>query len=156
MKLWVLDTSALVTLGSPPRSTRQANEVLNLLAQRIHELAFSGHVVKELERRVPPDLIARWAKQHRPSIPFEDPSWEVVKAVLEVAPGLLEDKVHEDYDPQIVAFALSIQQAYTQYEVIVVTEDRRDRLKTSMTTACRMLGLRTSRLEPFLKELGAT
>lgn len=156
MKLWVLDTSALVTIGAPPRPARQANEILNLLGQRMQDLAFPSQVVKELERRVPPDLIARWAKQHRDSIPFEDASWDVVKAVLAVAPGLLEDKVHEDHDPEIVAFALSIQQAYPQYEVIVVTEDRRDRFKTSMTTACGLLGLRTCRLAPFLKAMGWT
>lgn len=63
------------------------------------------------------------------------------------------NKAGEDADPWVLALALQIKESVL-FEVCIVTEDRVDRDRISMVTACDRLKLRWCTLRDFLGRYG--
>ncbi len=110
-------------------------------------------MVGELERgaAADPDPPLRWARSVRERAE-KAASLETVKAVLRVAPDVLDpDMPHEQADPYVIALALD-QRGLGLYEVTVVTDDRKDKPgKLSLATAAGMLRLPTVPLHAFVR-----
>jgi hypothetical protein len=82
-----------------------------------------------------------------------DPDWEFLQRVMAEAGDVVDaNKTSEDADPYVLA--LGLQLAAAGYDVEVVTEDRVDRNRIAMTTACRRLKLPHCSVRDFFGQLG--
>jgi len=101
----------------------------------------------------------RWWKDSprasRPSKAEKKANLETVKAVLRVAPDVLDPDIPEEQaDPYVLALGLDLQ-GLGIYQVTVVTDDRKDKpTKLSLATAAGMLRLPTVPLHAFVRSIG--
>jgi hypothetical protein len=116
-------------------------------------LIFPGEVLGELERgaSAEPDPPLTWARSVRAQAE-KTANLETVKAVLRVAPEILDPDIpFEQADPYVIALALD-ERGLGLLEVTVVTDDRRDKpSKLSLATASGMMGLPTVPLHAFVR-----
>jgi rRNA maturation endonuclease Nob1 len=154
-RVWVLDTSALV----------EAKAALSVADQwqtfkRLEDMVGAGTVamprlvIREISEITHPDLPGAWApgvrdiQQH----PL-DPEWESVQRVMAEAGNVVDpNKTKEDADPYVLALALQLLEQ--GHDVCVVTEDRVDRNRIAVTTACDRLGVSHCSVRDFLAGLG--
>lgn len=83
------------------------------------------------------------------------PTDETMRRVMAEAGEVIgDDREEETADPYVLAHALELENE--GHEVVVVTEDRVDRmpLKLSMVTACGRLALSSSGIIAFLQAVG--
>lgn len=82
-----------------------------------------------------------------------DPEWEHVQRVMAEAGDVVDpNKTKEDADPYVLALALQL--LAEGRDVCVVTEDRVDRIRIAVTTACDRLGIPHCSVRNFLGGLG--
>jgi hypothetical protein len=62
------------------------------------------------------------------------------------------NKAKEDADPYVLALALQL--LGDGHDVVVVTEDRVDRNRIAVTTACDRLGIQHCSVREFLRSIG--
>lgn len=117
---------------------------------------FPRQVVDELARVADPagpDQQYLWAKQNQLTACQNDPSLELVKAVLAVVPRVLDpdkDAGAEEADPYLLAKALDLRQAGK--DARIVTEEKNDTpRKMSLRTAAGLLGIPSVPLRAFLE-----
>ncbi len=153
---WVIDTSSLLGVRETFGRTRES-KVLTRLGERAASgnLIFPPEVLGELERGAAdaPDAPLLWARANR-AFAERKANLETVKAVLKVAPDVLDPDIpHEQADPYVLALAMD-QQGLGLYEVTIVTDDRRDKPgKLSLATAARMLRIPSVPLHAFVRGL---
>ncbi len=154
-RVWVLDTSALVeakaalSVADQWQTFKQLEDMV-----RAGAVAMPRLVIREISEIAHPDLPGAWApgvrdiQQH----PL-DPEWEHVQRVMAEAGEVVDpNKTKEDADPYVLAFALQLLEQ--GHDVCVVTEDRVDRNRIAVTTACDRLGVSHCSVRDFLTGLG--
>lgn len=155
-RVWILDTSALVE-AKAALSVADQWQTFKLLEDMVRAgtVAMPRLVIREISEIAHPDLPGAWApgvrdiQQH----PL-DPGWEHVQRVMAEAGDVVDpNKTKEDADPYVLALALQLLDQGK--EVCVVTEDRVDRNRIAVTTACDRLGLPHCSVRDFLSGLGA-
>lgn len=154
-RVWILDTPALVEAKSA-LSVADQWQTFKLLEDMVRAgtVTMPRLVIREISEIAHPDLPGAWApgvrdiQQH----PL-DPQWEHVQRVMAEAGDVVDpNKPKEDADPYVLALALQlIEQGH---DVCVVTEDRVDRNRIAVTTACDRLGIANSSVRDFLGSLG--
>lgn len=154
-RVWILDTSALVEAESA-LSVADQWQTFKLLEDmvRVGTVAMPRLVIREISRIAHPDLPGAWASgvraiQQHPL----DPEWEHVQRVMAEAGDVVDpNKTKDDADPYVLALALQLVQH--GHDVCVVTEDRVDRNRIAVTTACDHLGIAHCSVRDFLGGLG--
>lgn len=152
---WVLDTSALleaklaVAVGDQWDTFKLLEELV--VAGRI---AMPRLVIREASEIAHPDLPGAWAPAMRSHLVHPlDPDWNHLAEVMRVAGDVVDaNKAEEDADPYVLALGRQLQAE--AHEVVIVTEDRIDRVRIAMTTACARLGLSCCGVRAFLSEIG--
>ena len=154
--VWIIDTSSLLGVRETFGKARESK-----LLTRLGELAASGNlifppeVLGELERgaAVEPDAPLLWARKNRATAERKA-NLETVKAVLKIAPDVLDPDIpHEQADPYVLALAVD-QQGLGLYDVTIITDDRRDKpAKLSLATAAGMLRIPSVPLHAFARGL---
>lgn len=148
-RVWILDTSALVEAKSA-LSVADQWQTFKLLEDMVRAgtLAMPRLVIREISEIAHPDLPGAWApgvrdiQQH----PL-DPEWEHVQRVMAEAGDVVDpNKTKDDADPYVLALALQLVEQ--GLDVCVVTEDRVDRNRIAVTTACASAS-RTARFGTF-------
>jgi hypothetical protein len=160
--LSVWDTSAIIALRENNINRRDRNRILRRLSERVEEglLLFPREVVGELARYTRPtgsrveDELLEWARSCESiacSVAFP---LETVRAVLARVPSLVDpDAHHDEADPYVLSLALELRN--TGFEVVIVTEDRRDNpSKMSLSSASGVFRLPSLPLVPFLRDEG--
>lgn len=155
LKVWVLDTSALVETKTLVSVADQWN-TFKLLEEMVQSgsIAMPRLVIREISEIAHPDLPGAWAPGVRDlqSHPL-DPDWEFVQQVMRKAGDVVDpNKNKEDADPYVIALALQLER--DGYDVTVVTEDRVDRNRIAVTTACSRLNLRHCSARELFADLG--
>jgi hypothetical protein len=154
--VWVIDTSSLLGVREQFGKSNETKLLSSL--DRLVEAAvlfFPPEVLAELERGsaagADPPLL--WARRNRGKAE-KKADWETVKAVLRVAPDVLDPDIpDEQADPYVVALGIDLQ-GLGIYQTTIVTDDRKDKpTKLSLATAAGMLGLPTVPLHAFLRSL---
>lgn len=113
--------------------------------------AFPDEVVRECGIQSDPTADFVRAAHAERAVP--QPSFGTMRRVMAVAGDVVDHRKEKPHvaDPWVLAMALELYEAGR--EVMVVTDDRKDRgSKVGMTTAASRLGLRTCRLFVFLRE----
>ncbi len=155
VRVWILDTSALVEAKSA-LSVADQWQTFKLLEDMVSEgtVAMPRLVIREISEIAHPDLPGAWAPGVRDIQPHPlDPEWKHVRRVMaEVGDVVDPNKTKEDADPYVLA--LGLQLLGDGYDVCVVTEDRVDRNRIAVTTACDRLGLAHCSVRDFLGSLG--
>jgi hypothetical protein len=158
----VIDTSSIIAVRRlvPRGEQPKVFGKLDLLIAS-DALVYPVQVVDELERYADttsgnPDLPFQWAKRNQPKATRHGPQFEKVREVLahpQVRNILDPDKTGVDEaDPYVLGLAMLLKD---HGEVIVITEERRDRPgKLSLNTACGLLRLYCLSMEPFLAQQG--
>lgn len=152
----MIDTSSMIDIKrNVPVGEQWALLVrMSALVESGH-LAFPRQVANELKAGKFPDAPGVWAAGTRGWAYHGQPSDESLAEVLGVAQ--LTDPSSEPEtevaDPYIVAMALEISEHIPGCHVVVVTEDRVDRMpaKQSIATACARLGLKDCSAEEFVE-----
>lgn len=164
-RLYVIDTSSIIQprrLLSEEKSAEK-DRVFAKLGQLVDDgtLAFPPQVYDELKRYEDEkeDRPFEWARKFKEQAMLgvsTDDLLAAVARVVEVVENLVDyDKPSpvDDADPYVVALALHL--AESGRVVTVITEDRNDRAdKTSMQSACALLGLPALTIRVFLKHSG--
>lgn len=154
-RVWILDTSALVEAKSA-LSVADQWQTFKLLEDMVRAgtVAMPRLVIREISEIAHPDLPGAWAPGVRDSQQHPlDPEWEHVRRVMaEVGDVVDPNKTKEDADPYVLALALQLVQQ--ERDVCVVTEDRVDRNRIAVTTACDRLGIPHCSVRDFLGGLG--
>jgi rRNA maturation endonuclease Nob1 len=154
-RVWILDTSALVEAKSA-LSVADQWQTFKLLEDMVRAgtVAMPRLVIREISEIAHPDLPGAWApgvrdiQQH----PL-DPEWEHVRRVMADAGDVVDpNKTKEDADPYVLALALQLLEQ--ERDVCVVTEDRVDRNRIAVTTACDRFGIPHCSVRDFLGGLG--
>ena len=154
-RVWILDTSALVEAKSA-LSVADQWQTFKLLEDmvRVGTVAMPRLVIREISQIAHPDLPGAWApgvrdiQQH----PL-DPAWEQLQRVMAEAGDVVDpNKTTEDADPYVLALSLELLEQ--GHDVCVVTEDRVDRNRIAVTTACDRLGIAHCSVRDFLGDLG--
>ena len=155
--VWVIDTSSLLGVREKFGRSRESKLLSNLdRLTATGSLFFPPEVLGELERGFPtgadPPLL--WARRNRGQAE-KKANLETVKAVLRVAPDVLDPDIPEEQaDPYVLALGLDLQ-GLGIYQVTVVTDDRKDKpTKLSLATAAGMLRLPTVPLHAFVRSIG--
>lgn len=151
----VIDTSSLIALKRllPVGDQWPCLLQMSALVETGH-LAFPRQVTVEMKAGRHPDAPGAWAASVRGWTLHHQPSDDSLAEVLAVAQ--LTDPASEAdtevADPYVVAMAWEIREAHPDRDVVVVTEDRVDRLpaKESILTACNRLELTTCSAEDFI------
>lgn len=166
--VWVIDTSAILQVRrmydpTVPDTHHRRYRDKNYCAQVLHHmtqlvtdghLAFPRQVRDELYKPTSNDLASQWVHHCAPLRRHHEPAPSTVRLLLSQIPNLIDyTKVMDDADPYVVAQAIEIQN--TALFASVVTEDRRDRRSTSITTACRKLGIPCINTLQFLSDCGS-
>jgi rRNA maturation endonuclease Nob1 len=121
-------------------------------------IAFPRQVVAEMKAAKHPDAPGVWAASHqgwsRHRQPRDDSVAEVLGAAQLTDPN---SEGPEPADPYVVAMALEIHEKCVSSQVVVVTEDRIDRMpvKESIVTACERLELKWCDTQEFVVWLSA-
>lgn len=154
-RVWILDTSGLVEAKSA-LSVADQWQTFKLLEDMVRAgtVAMPRLVIREISEIAHPDLPGAWApgvrdiQQH----PL-DPAWEQLRRVMAEAGDVVDpNKTRDDADPYVLALALQLLEA--GHDVCVVTEDRVDRNRIAVTTACDRLGIAHCSVRDFLGTLG--
>lgn len=154
-RVWILDTSALVE-AKFALSVADQWQTFKLLEYMVRAgtVAMPRLVIREISEIAHPDLPGAWApgvrdiQQH----PL-DPEWEHVQRVMAEAGDVIDpNKAKEDADPYVLALALQL--VGQGHDVCVVTEDRVDRNRIAVTTACDRLSIPHCSVRDFLGGLG--
>jgi hypothetical protein len=161
----VVDTSSIIEVRrlmaqEPQAKVKAVYDELVALAVR-HVLVFPHAVIHELKEGSTAiigktDYPLDWARSCESEEVPNHELYDQVRAVLAEVPDLLDhDKPSgtDEADPYVVGLALKL---YDDGEtVIVVTEESRDSPdKTSMRSACGILGLPTMSMRIFLRQQG--
>lgn len=157
-EIFVVDTSSLLSV----RETygREAEkELFSGLSDLVAKgaLVYPPQVLHELElgseSATNPDPPVLWARTHQAKATIK-PALDRVKETLGKVPDVIDpDAKHEQADPYILTLAVQLKEE--GYDVVVVTEDRRDKpAKTSLATACGVLKIPTVPLRAFLRSEG--
>lgn len=141
-----MDTTALIRFKSlvPLRSQWDLLTVMTRLVEE-GRVALVRQVVKEMSVAKFPDAPGAWVAQAKRRMRYPQPSLESLVEVLDVAEQLVEadqdDDDREVADPYVAALAVELLGRYPEAEIVVVTDDRVDRLpvKLSLATACDRL-----------------
>jgi hypothetical protein len=156
----IIDTGSLIELKKliPLKDQWTTFKHMEALVDSGH-LAFPRHVAREMRVARFPDAPGVWAAGCNGNRRYRDPADASVAEVLGVA-QLIDpnsDDEHEAADPYIAAMAYEISERWPDRDVVVVTEDRIDRLplKESLVTACQRLSLKTCSSEDFINWLQA-
>jgi hypothetical protein len=117
-------------------------------------IAMPRQVIREISEITHPDPPGAWATAvrgvHRHPL---DPQWVHVQRVMAEAGDVVDpNKLKDDADPYVLALALELLEQ--GYDVCVVTEDRVDRNRIAVTTACQRLGIQHCSVRDFLDHLG--
>ena len=174
-RVWVIDTSSILQIRrmyDPAMPSSQHRIVADAdYVRAIYDhlsdlvaagrLTFPSQVVAELYPASSPDLAGAWIHSQRLLRKFGDPDYSTLIAVQQEItlqfghdnPLADTEKSIEDADPWIVAQAMELFR--DGLLAAVVTEDRRDRGTTSVTTACNHLDLPCVQTRPFLNHCGA-
>lgn len=158
----VWDTSAIIALkeNNIQRSVRR--HVLGALKERAEggRLFVAREVVKELEKfssagssRVHDEFV-KWARACPPAATTVPIDFAAVRQVIARVPSLVDADAHdEEADPYVLTLAIELQRS--GLEVVVVTEDRRDKpMHMSLASACGIFRLPSIPLLPFLHDEG--
>jgi len=154
-RVWILDTSSLVEAKSA-LSVADQWRTFKLLEDMVRggSLAMPRLVIREISEIAHPDLPGAWApgvrdiQQH----PL-DPQWQHVQRVMSQAGEVVDpNKTKDDADPYVLALALQL--LGDGYDARVVTEDRVDRNRIAVTTACDRLAISHCSVRDFLTDLG--
>lgn len=153
--VWILDTSALVE-AKAALSVADQWQTFKTLEGLVRQgaVAMPRLVIREISEIAHPDLPGAWAPGVRDlQVHPLDPAWEHLQRVMAEAGEVVDpNKTNEDADPYVLALALHLQG--DGRVVCVVTEDRVDRNRIAMTTACDRLGLDHCSTRDFLGGLG--
>ena len=156
-EIWILDTSAIIQIKHIVRASEQwaVFEKLKLLVIE-GTVSFPKLVTRELKNSRHHDTPEVWGLEVSRLLVFKaGPTDEMMRHVMAEAGEVIgDDREEETADPYVLAHALELKEA--GHEVIVVTEDRVDRLplKLSMVTACERLNLGSSDIVAFLQAVG--
>lgn len=151
--IWIIDTSSLIEIKSFHNSKTIFVELEKLVKQG--KLGFPSQVLEELARRVDPDEPAIWARKMSKEYlgKWYEPDGIYTDEVLSKVGGVLDrTKKKVEADQFILAIALQLKRK--EYTVTVVTEERSDKVKMSMKTASKILGLNVCNINDFLRQLG--
>ncbi|MFN8035406.1 MAG: hypothetical protein U0V73_05685 [Acidimicrobiia bacterium] len=151
----VLDASALIRFKELVSVSDQW-AAFKALEERVVQgsLALPRRVITEVSGIAHPDLPGAWAPGVRPlQVHPLDPEWDVVAEVMRQAGDVVDpNKQDEDADPYVLALGLQLQRE--GFVVEIVTDDRIDRTRIAMTTACARLGLTSTSPSEFLAACG--
>ncbi len=131
-------------------------QVLRHLTQLVAngERVFPKQVRDELYKPTSNDLASQWVHQSTPLRRHKEPAPTTLRYLLSQFPNLVDSrKTTDDADPYVVAQAVELQRAAIL--AVVVTEDRRNRKSTSITAACRELGIPCIDTLQFLNDCGS-
>lgn len=153
--IWVIDTSSILDIRGLPNLVRPS--VYTRLTALVTDgrLKYPKQVVDELKRGSNPrnpDPPYKWAHENAHLATSSGPSLAGVKAVLAVAPQVLDakkDSGAEEADPYVLALAVELRESVP--DVRVVTNESRDLPnKMSMSTAAGLLAIPSVPLRGFL------
>lgn len=156
----ILDASALIRLKSILAVAEQW-PLLMRMSGLVESgcLAFPRQVANELKKAKHPDAPGVWAACHKGWGTHPQPRDGSVAEALGAAQLIDPDSEAdaEPADPYVVAMALEIKERFSSVKVVVVTEDRVDRMpaKESIVTACQRLELESCTAEEFATWLRA-
>lgn len=143
-RIIVLDTNTVIRIKHRLRPAEQW-PFLQYLDDLVAEgwVTFPRQVAKELEDADHPDAPGAWCVAARVYRCYREPSDESMAEVLGQQPGLLDPNAERNYaDPYVVALAYELREVYPERDVLVATEDVKDRPPlVSPGTACDRLGL---------------
>lgn len=158
--IYVFDTSTLIEL-KPRIPTTRRKHAFAQLSEGVDSgiVIFPKQVFDELNRTSSPtaDPVLEWAKQNKRIATRYGPCTDELKLVLRdpVAQRVLDPRKSgvEEADPHVLALGVHVRNL--GYQVVVVTEESRDRPgKLSMATACGSLRLVRVSIENVLAEFG--
>lgn len=154
-KVWILDASSLVEAKFVLAVGDQWS-TFKLLEDMVTrgEVAMPRLVIREVAEIAHPDLPGAWAPGVRDSqVHPLDPDWKHLSRVMLEAGDVVDpNKSTEDADPYVLALALQLVEE--GFRVVVVTEDRIDRHRIAVTTACTRLGVDYCSVRVFFNALG--
>ena len=153
----MLDSSAIIEFKSitTPEIERR---VLTLLDQLVlqRKISFPRQVRREVSGDGQNDLPALWALRNFQKILLnKSPEERYITNVLNKVPNLVEeDNTKDAADPYVLALALQLKD--NDFNAIVVTEDRVDRLprKRSLKSACEIMGVEVCLTRDFFDRIG--
>lgn len=158
--VWVIDTSSLIAIKSLPHADR--DNVFSRLSALVKagRLFFPREVLNELKRdstdKRSPDRPCLWALEVEAEACQHPPTFEDVRAVLELVPDILDSTKEsgaDEADPYVLALAKRLREQDT--DARVVTEETKNYLrKLSLNTACGMLGIPSVPLLGLLRAEG--
>lgn len=134
------------------------DRILTLLNQLVLQgkIAFPHQVIREVSGGGQDDLPAIWAVQNSRDLKHPKyPDDNYVKRVSSAVPDLVErGSTKDEADPFVLALALQLK--HNDWNAIVVTEDRVDRLprKRSLKSACKIMGVEMIQTVDFLENIG--
>ena len=156
-RIRILDSSSLIAIKSTVRVDDQCALFKYLESLFLDgSVTFPAEVEAEMRYGDHPDAPGVWAcgvhRLYRNRLGAE-PQEQYVERVMDVAADMIDPrKHHRDGDPYVLAQALELRAA--RHEVVVVTEDRKDKSDhCAMTTACARLSLDEMNLLDLLDEL---
>ncbi len=164
-EIYVVDTSSIIQVRQDMSQETQARKtgVYQKLihAARADVLVFPRAVIDEIlvgptKTAKGPDPASDWATVCKPMAAPNDELFGEVREVLGQVPDLLDvakTATTDEADPYVVGLALKLQREGNQ--VIVITEETKDSpVKTSMRSACGVMGLPTISMRVFLARQG--
>lgn len=154
---WILDSSAIIEFKSIITPEIEAT-VLTLLDRLVRQgkISFPRQVKREVSGDGQSDLPALWALRNFSKIILnKSPEESYIIDVLSKVPNLVEENNSKDAaDPYVLALALQLEN--NDFDAIVVTEDRIDRLprKISLKSACKIMGIEVCLTNDFFDRIG--
>lgn len=155
----VLDTSAIVEAKRAIAAERQWE-----FFERLKELVVDGQIYfpkdvpDELRQERHHDTPETWALNVYANMDLTyEPGVDAVAEVMQRAGNVVEkDAEGEQADPYVLAQALEFRRRGLDLDIVVVTEDRVNRMpiKIDMATACEQLGIASITLEEYMAEIG--
>jgi rRNA maturation endonuclease Nob1 len=164
-EIYVVDTSSIIQvrqdMAQEPR-TKVTSVYLKLIqAARAELLVFPKAVIAEIQvgptkADKGPDPASDWATACNALAVANDELFVEVREVLAQVPDLLDvakTSLTDEADPYVVGLALKLQREGNH--VIVITEETKDSpVKTSMRSACGVMGVPTISMRVFLARQG--
>ena len=154
---FITDTSSLIAIREIVPVSSRGGVFLSMsqLVQQGH-LLYPNEVAEELAAHVrSPDPIFTWVKSNKETATRFGTRWDELQEVMKHPIASLVIDIEkasgpDEADPYVLALALALRK---RAEVLVVTEETRDRLgRNSMTTACGALRLVRLPLRAFLMD----
>ncbi len=159
--IWVTDTSSLIEIkSSVPYADR--DRVFGALTTLVNagRLFFPRQVLDELKRdsadKRSPDRPLTWAREVEMNACSHAPTFEEVRAVLEIVPDILDpakESGADEADPYVLALAMKLR-ANGDDARVVTEETRNYPRRLSLNTACGMLGVPSVPLRGLLRAEG--